>query len=1437
SNVTTSLQCGATVSFTPSSQNLDTHCGQDGYTGAERIYQINWDGGRFIATLEEKTPGQELILYSSCDPNSCIRIEPNQIDVALSAGPYYLVVDGKNGAKGRYTLSLTNPDDPNCILPDFKAESIEGDNCVQPGDVATYTATVGNDGDRAFTQEELAVSFDRFYLAKDREAFNNFQEITETSIPSQQVRPGDTYTTTGSISIPDNIEPGDYVIIFFADADEVVTEAFAGGNIITYPISIGNNNGPDYVPSNLQAPNAANPEEDIRIRVTLANEGNANGSASGGKDKIFLNTSSSLGSGNPIELLPTTNLPTRDLSANQRVTITRTVQIPANTAAGDYFLIFHQDADNIVDECNDQNNTVSTRIKIRVGNPDYVLEDFVVDGKTELTVKQGQKLSGSVVTKNQGNGPGTTFTDGKYYYSTNTSFNPNADILLGNNRDSIEPLEAGDKRTEGETVRMPNSVPVGPGYILYVVDVPNKIKESNEQNNVAFVRINVEERPNPGSGTGSGFEANFTVDDTRPCKGTEVTFTPNVLSRVLPDQGPNDLDGAIRNFGLPSTAGPQGFDKALNFDGNDDFVDLPDGLLTEVRSFTFETWYFHKENREQARIFDFGSSTTDWMIFIPVERNTKRPRVIMRSADRQELEVTEALQLNRWYHMAFVLDTNGSQNNARVYINGVLKGQATFTFYPEDMGNFEDMWLARSQFSQDPNLEGSLDEIRLWNTARTEEQINENKDKELDGNEDGLIAYYDMNQPLASGDASYNWSFPGGTPSSSTEAIPTVTYAQAGSYDVGLSITADGQSDTESKTEFMNVQSCDPNELDADFIVDNSNPCEGEEVQFTNTTTGLQSGQTVTYAWDIPGGAPATSSEENPKVTFNEAGRYRVSLTVTQNGISNTTKSNIKVEVCNDEVEPDWPVMPTGENHTIIVRNDIPINVDGQTLEAGDFLGVFFKNDEEEICGGKVKWTGENTSVAAFGNDITERGKNGFKSGESFSWRIWKSATETEYAVNATYEPTNFLYTHQGEYANDGISGLTSLSDGLSETQTLTLTPEWNMISSYIKPGNPDIAGIFSSVASSISLVKDEDGKAYVPSFGINLIEEWDIRKGYKLRNTSDSNLALSINGAKTDPTTAIPLKEGWGIMSYLLEDPVNVATAFSDISTQTIIVKDILGKAYFPFAGANALGNMVAGQGYQVKMREEAQLFYAAPNTNSLPAVEQPTDKNRPSQSIRSVEGPAWEVTHTGENHTLIISPGLTGTFNGQNLQVGDYVGVFYERDGRLISGGKARWTGDNIALAAFADDPTTEVKDGFAEGETFTWKIWREADGHEETVAADYMDLDRVISHTDRFTFDGVSGVGLQQTLATSLSDFQIEGIKLYPNPSNGTFWLELPTDLTDMKLNVFNYTGQLVIQTQDIPVGKSMIELSNQPEGVYILQLVGSQQTLTDRIVLRR
>ena len=54
---------------------------------------------------------------------------------------------------------------------------------------------------------------------------------------------------------------------------------------------------------------------------------------------------------------------------------------------------------------------------------------------------------------------------------------------------------------------------------------------------------------------------------------------------------------------------------------------------------------------------------------------------------------------------------------------------------------------------------------------------------------------------------SYSWTFEGGTPASSIEANPTVTYATAGNYDVSLVITeAGGQTDTKTFENFVSVK-------------------------------------------------------------------------------------------------------------------------------------------------------------------------------------------------------------------------------------------------------------------------------------------------------------------------------------------------------------------------------------------------------------------------------------------------------------------------------------------------------------------------------------------------------------------------------------------------------------------------------------------------------
>ena len=60
----------------------------------------------------------------------------------------------------------------------------------------------------------------------------------------------------------------------------------------------------------------------------------------------------------------------------------------------------------------------------------------------------------------------------------------------------------------------------------------------------------------------------------------------------------------------------------------------------------------------------------------------------------------------------------------------------------------------------------------------------------------------------------------------------------------------------------------------ADFTVDNNYVCPGESVNFTNTTPGTN------IQWTFAGGTPASSTLANPSVTYNTAGKFRVTLVV-----------------------------------------------------------------------------------------------------------------------------------------------------------------------------------------------------------------------------------------------------------------------------------------------------------------------------------------------------------------------------------------------------------------------------------------------------------------------------------------------------------------------------------------------------------------------------
>ena len=137
----------------------------------------------------------------------------------------------------------------------------------------------------------------------------------------------------------------------------------------------------------------------------------------------------------------------------------------------------------------------------------------------------------------------------------------------------------------------------------------------------------------------------------------------------------------------------------------------------------------------------------------------------------------------------------------------------------------------------------------------------------------------DFTQTTANVDT-FTWNF--GDGSTSTQTNPSHTYTEDGDYSVVF--TYSNGCDTLNETKTITIA----NPPTADFSYGTTQGCESLTVQYTN----MSSSNTDSYLWTFEGGTPATSTEENPVVTYETKGTYDVSLEAT-----NEVGSNTKTEV------------------------------------------------------------------------------------------------------------------------------------------------------------------------------------------------------------------------------------------------------------------------------------------------------------------------------------------------------------------------------------------------------------------------------------------------------------------------------------------------------------------------------------------------------------
>lgn len=131
----------------------------------------------------------------------------------------------------------------------------------------------------------------------------------------------------------------------------------------------------------------------------------------------------------------------------------------------------------------------------------------------------------------------------------------------------------------------------------------------------------------------------------------------------------------------------------------------------------------------------------------------------------------------------------------------------------------------------------------------------------------------------------YNWDFGDGT--MSTEFTPSHTYNQAGDFIVTL--TAFGVCDTVQNSITVSITAAPT----ASFTSNPNEGCVPLAVNFTNTSAGNPSNIT----WLFPGGNPASSTEENPVISYEDPGNYDVVLIVSNTAGVDSVRLNSHVTV------------------------------------------------------------------------------------------------------------------------------------------------------------------------------------------------------------------------------------------------------------------------------------------------------------------------------------------------------------------------------------------------------------------------------------------------------------------------------------------------------------------------------------------------------------
>ncbi|MEO7933704.1 MAG: LamG-like jellyroll fold domain-containing protein [Chthoniobacterales bacterium] len=156
--------------------------------------------------------------------------------------------------------------------------------------------------------------------------------------------------------------------------------------------------------------------------------------------------------------------------------------------------------------------------------------------------------------------------------------------------------------------------------------------------------------------------------------------------------------------------------------GSSQYATLPAGVMNGQTDFTLSAWVKLGSISTWARIFDFGTGTTNYMFLCPAPSTANKMRFAIRTPSVTEQQINSGTIVTTtgvWTHVAVTL----SGSVGTLYINGVVAGtNSAMTLTPSSLGSTTLNYIGKSQFN-DPYLNGAVDEFRIYNRALTAAEV------------------------------------------------------------------------------------------------------------------------------------------------------------------------------------------------------------------------------------------------------------------------------------------------------------------------------------------------------------------------------------------------------------------------------------------------------------------------------------------------------------------------------------------------------------------------------------------------------------------------------------------------------------------------------------------------------------------------------------------